>query len=318
MYYISSTFVICYLYFSYIPYQPSPANTKYSRQSQSILPQTNGESTKSMNHKSYEKRVQNVNTSKPSIHQSLDDDNNSSQTNIVTTVIVNNSNIDSSANETDENLNAINNSNNKKFDVKIEQHIVSMINENFKENDIPCVNIKSSIEVKQNGNDNKECDETISRVKTPTMASNAATRTDEDFENKEVKETPTTENILEINEVSLSTSPANAANKSWASLLKNESEPHVAVTSKPTAHIAPNNVMSMNREQAEQFSAEKAHSTPKSYQNKLFSITENSQQKNDMSSSEQCKSVQAEAPPAHCDDPIIYRMGGKFFVLKNY
>lgn len=313
MFYISSTFVICYLYFSYIPYHQSPTNLKYSHQSQSILPQTNGESIQSTNHKSYEKRVQNVNTSKPSIHQTLDDENNSSQTNIVTTVIVNNSNVDSSNNEVDENLTAINNSNNKKFDLKIEQHIVSKINENYKgveKNDIiPCVNIKSSIEVKQNGND-KEYDETSSHVKTPTTSTTskvAAKTTNDELQNKEINQsqsvaTPSqvSGSLIETSVVSVSISPANTSSKSWASI--------AAGTTKPTALIAPNNLLSVN-DQIDHLSIEKNNLTPKSSQTQ--SQTEDTRHKNDITP-EICKPLHTEVPQVHCDDPITYRMGGQY------
>ncbi|XP_016839579.1 ubiquitin carboxyl-terminal hydrolase 10 isoform X1 [Nasonia vitripennis] len=292
----------------FIPYHQSSTNLKYSHQSQSILPQTNGESMQSTNHKSYEKRPQNVNTSKPSIHQTVDDENNSSQTNIVTTVIVNNSNVDSSNNEVDDNLIAITNSNNKKFDLKIEQHIVSKINENYKcveKNDvIPCVNIKSSIEVKQNGND-KEYDETSSHVKAPTTSTTskvAAKTTNDELQNKEINQSPNVATISEVarnpvetSEVPVSISPANTSSKSWASI--------AAGTTKPIAHIAPNNVLNVNN-QTEQLSVEKSNLTPKNFQLK----SEDARHKNDVIP-EIRKPLHAEVPQVHCDDPITYRMG---------
>ena len=315
-----------------MPYHQSPTNTKYSRQSQSLLPQTNGESTKSTNHKSHEKLVQNVNTTKPSIHHTVDDDNNSSQTNIVT-IIVNNSNIDSTINNVDESLTATNNSNNKTFDLKIEQRIVSKINENCKgveKNDIPCVNIKSSIEVKQNGNDNKEYDDNVIQGKTPivSMTSKPAVKIiEEESQNKEIKDTPTVESKSEtqIQEVPVSAPPPTSTSSipavqpqemSWASLLRKGSEPQVSGTNKPTALIAPNNAISVNNDQTE-IITEKTQSFKKSckknyyqrYENKS-SIIDDTQQKND-APIEQRKPLHTEVPQIHCDDPITYRMGGK-------
>ncbi|XP_011498862.1 PREDICTED: ubiquitin carboxyl-terminal hydrolase 10-B [Ceratosolen solmsi marchali] len=295
------------------PYHQPPPNTKYNRQSQSLLPQTNGESSKSINHKTYEKRVQNVNITKPSIHQTLDDDNNSSQTNIVTTVIVNNTNIDSTIKDVDENLTSINNSNNKKFDFKIEQHIVSTINENYKgveKSDIPCVNIKSSIEVKQNGND-KDYDENNSQVKAPVTSttSKPAVKISDEFQNREVKDVPVAENILEVNETPISTtSSTNTRSQSWASIVKQDQEPNFASTKKPTAFIAPHNVTSVNSEPTEQLSSEETCLIKKTYQNKPFAENEGVQQKSDISL-EQRKSLHTEVPQIQSNDPITYRMG---------
>jgi hypothetical protein len=259
---------------------------------------------------------------KPSIHQTLDDDNNSSQTNIVTTVIVNNTNVDPSIKDVDENLSSINNSTNKKFDFKIEQHIVSTINENYKgveKSDIPCVNIKSSIEVKQNGND-KEYDENSSQIKAPitSTTSKPAVRTpDEEFKNTEIKEISVTENTLEVNETPISTSSSvSTRSQSWASIVKQDQESHLASSKKPTALIAPHNIISINSDQTEQSSAEEVYLTQKTYQNKSFNETEDIQQKSDVSS-EQRKSLNTEVPQIHCDDPITYRMGGKFLKLKK-
>ncbi|KAJ8670331.1 hypothetical protein QAD02_001590 [Eretmocerus hayati] len=297
----------------YMPqYHQSSSNTKYNHQSQSLLPQTNGESTKSTNHKSYdqplenlyERKMQNVNISKPSIHQMLDDETSSSQTNIVTTVIVNNSNVDSSINDVEENLTAISNPNNKKFDVKIEQHIVSTRNDSYKsaeKNDIPCVNIKSSIEVKQNGNESKECDEAASQAKTPTSSTTsklAVPTVEREIENEEVIEVSLNENLTVSDAVPLSTSPpVSSANKSWASILKKPSDPLIEGASKPTAFIAPS-IITTSVDNNELSSVEKAQPSPRSFQN----ISDNTK-------SSDYSPLHTEIPQVHCDDPISYRMG---------
>ncbi|XP_058796674.1 ubiquitin carboxyl-terminal hydrolase 10-like isoform X2 [Phymastichus coffea] len=299
----------------YIQYQQSPTTTnpKYNRPSQNLLPQTNGETTKSTNYKPYDKQGQNVNITKPSIHQALEDDNNSPQTNIVTTVIVNNSNIESSNNDVDENLTATNNSNNK-FGFKIEQHIVSTINDNYKgveKNDIPIkssVNIKSSIEVKQNGNENTESDDSSSHIKIPiastTSKSVAIITEDESLQIKEVKEIPTLEYTTDISEVPVNSSlVAIAGSKSWASLLKQNTDSYPPGPNKPTAFIAPNNAISLNNNQTKLLLSEKAHSTLKSHDNK----NADGQQRDN--SAEQNRSTHNEVPQKHIDDPTSYRMG---------
>lgn len=319
MFYICSTFVICYIYFSYIEYQQSPTtNPKYNRPSQNLLPQTNGDTAKSTNYKPYDKQGQNVNITKPSIHQALEDDNNSPQTNIVTTVIVNNSNMEPSNNDVDESLTATNNSNNKQFGFKIEQHIVSTINDNYKgveKNDIPIkssVNIKSSIEVKQNGNENVESDDSSSNVKSPIASTTSKSVAKIVEEINEIKEIPTLEYMTDMSEVPVNSSLAAITGcKSWASLLKTNSDPYSPGTNKPMALIAPNNAISVNNNQTELSSSDKAHLTPKSHENKSGNA-------DGQGSAQQNRSSHNDVSQKHIDDPISYRMGGKFLTIHQY
>lgn len=269
----------------------------------------NGDSIKITSHnKPYEKRMQNLTipNNKPSIHPMVD---------VTSTVIVNNSKMEPPSTHNEENLTAINsNFNNKNFDFKIE-HIVSTSKEEYKgiteKNDIPYV-IKSSIEVKQNGNDNKEKDENTSNAKAPIT--NVATKPDvtiieEAVPKKEVKEEPPViEKVVEVAEAPQITAPR-AENKSWASVLKrqNNSEPHNEVTTKPTAVIVPNVIVNASNEKNEQPAEKPVQSAPKIHQSKPSS--ENNCNKND-ELSKQKKPLHTEISQRYCDDPITYRMGG--------
>lgn len=301
----------------------------------------NGDSIKITSHnKPYEKRTQNVNMqAKPSsIHPTVD---------VTSTVIVNNSKIEPPVIHNEENSTAMNNNyNGKNFDFKIE-HYVTTSKEEFQgvrtseKNEIPYnVNIKSSIEVKQNGNDNKDNaqqDEAAASNVSAPVAAPATNKPEvtitetEVVPKKEVKEEQPTpqaaatpvvvEKVIEVvnNEAPPQNIPAPAPapeNKSWASLLKrpNLSEAH-EVTSKPTAFIVPNviaNTASADKnEQPHNEKIPPPHSAgPKIHQSK--SSLEDAHRGD--APTKQKK--QTEIPQRYCDDPITYRMGGELY--SNY
>lgn len=289
------------------------------RQPQILMPQSNGEAmtVKSTNHKSYsERRMQNANVSKPSsVHQTIEDENNSSQTNIVTTVIVNNSNIDSNKSDNNESLSSTNNSNlsatsatNKKYDFKIEQHIVSKINnESYKgteKSEVSCVNIKSSIEVKQNGNDDQEFDDSVTQPKPIYVDDNTkpkeSTEESQEQDDKVFSEAITTESEVPESLPSTTVAPT-APSTTWAGILKKSNS---EFQSKPTAFIAPHNVTNSKNESS---ANDRTQGVQKTSQHRS-SIPNDTQQKSD-ASVEEIKSSNNEK--VHCDDPNTYRMGGK-------
>ncbi|XP_043685203.1 ubiquitin carboxyl-terminal hydrolase 10 [Vespula pensylvanica] len=251
---------------TYPSHHHSSNNIRYGRQSQSVITQQSQECLKTTTAaKTQEKRPQNVYSSvKPSYHQlSNEEDNNSSQTNIVTTVIVNNSNRESCIDNEDESTatkkNANNNTKVSPVNVKIEHNIVSTVNEacnGTEKSDVPCVNINSSIEVKQNGESEKEYkNETVSSIKT-TVVKTLSTSTSKSGENevqieengpsKGISDEPlvkASNNSLIPTNVSsaASSSPSITPNMSWANVLKKGSSELQSTPStyKPMARINP-------------------------------------------------------------------------------
>ncbi|KAI4489830.1 hypothetical protein M0804_004012 [Polistes exclamans] len=253
-----------------LPHQSSN-NVRYSRQSQSVNTQQSQELLNTATAaKTQEKRPQNLYSSvKPSNHQlSNDEDKNSSQTNIVTTVIVNNSNRESCIENENENENEStatkkNTNNNTKVspvNVKIEHNIVSTVNEacnGTEKSDIPCVNINSSVEVKQNGESEKEyTNETVSRIKKTSLIKTLSSSTSKSGENevqieenrpsKSISDEPlikASNNSLIPTNVSTTASslPSIKSNMSFANVLKkaNSELQSTPSTHKPMARINP-------------------------------------------------------------------------------
>lgn len=261
----------------------------------------NGDSINSTSHNNIviEKRVHQVSMPKADLRQMLD---------VKSTVIVNNSKVEPPIAHNEENSTA---NNSKKFDLKIE-HYFSSSKEEFKsvaEKDMPYVNIKSSIELKQNGNDEEKNENTLN-VNAPITSMAAKPEMPMAEEVVLVKETkeepPVIEKVSDVKEVPQIIAPPE--NKSWASVAKsikvgqNSSESHVELISKPTAVIVPNVIANVNHEKHEKSEEKPVHSAPKCHQNK--SSSENAPNK-------QKKPLHTEMPQRYCDDPFTYRMGSK-------
>ncbi|KAG7199141.1 hypothetical protein KM043_018032 [Ampulex compressa] len=232
--------------YAYSTYHHPTANMRCVRQSQPVLPQPSQECTKVPTTKSHEKRVQNTYTPvKQPFQQITEEDNASSQTNITTVITVNNSKIEPATNNVDETTaNRKNSNTNGKVppvNVKIEHNIVSTVNENCngtEKNDVPCVNINSSIEVKQNGEaDKKYKNETVSSIKTtvvktlskPLSKENDTEVQDENalptksIQDEIIVNSPNTTQVISNNIIPESTPPPATCNMSWASILKKSS-----------------------------------------------------------------------------------------------
>ena len=299
---------------NYNQYHHSQNNIKYNRQAQSLQPQPNGESLKSVP-KSYEKRAQNVHLK--SFRQPVDEDN-SSQT-IMTTVIVKNSNMDSSGDNTGNTATSKNNNaiNNKvvPVNVKIEHNIVSTRN------------FKSSIEIEQNSDNNKEFEnDTVSHIQTTvlkTLSKPAPTPADAESEIKsEIKSEETFpkkfKEVIVGNPASAEVS--NQPTSTWASVLKKRSTdaPLTSVFSKPIALINPMNINSPDISPEEKNESGKLSEqiVLKDIQNKPIKLAQETQEKYLGSPSSQVKSVHVDAVQDYdFNDPLIYRMGGKFFAI---
>ncbi|XP_017876723.1 ubiquitin carboxyl-terminal hydrolase 10 [Ceratina calcarata] len=306
--------------YGYPPYHHPSGNIRCVRQAAPIVSQPTQECTKVQATKSHEKRVQNAYApAKPPFHQ-VNEEENSSQTNIVTTVItVNNSKVEQCTDNTDENTANLKNSNaNGKVppvNVKIEHNIVSTVNENCngtEKNDVPCVNINSSIEVKQNGETDKEYkNETVSSIKTTVVktlskpvSKNETEAPKEDVSTKNTQE----ENVVKVTNSSpiVTSTPAISSpapsNISWASILKkgNTDAQSTSSSYKPTARINPlpiteNDVASKMQVEKDQRSSTTAFTNDIS-SNVQSVVTEN-------------KFPQAE-PLQNCyNDPLAFRMG---------
>nr|XP_033325381.1 ubiquitin carboxyl-terminal hydrolase 10-like [Megalopta genalis] len=251
--------------YGYPPYHHPSNNMRCIRQAAPVLSQPTQECAKIQTTKPYEKQVQNVYTPvKQPFHQ-INEEDNSSQTNIVTTVItVNNSKVEQCNDSMDDNTAIRKNSNaNGKVppvNVKIEHNIVSTVNENCngaEKNDMPCVNINSSIEVKQNGETDKEYkNETVSSIKTTVVKTLSKPipkgETEAQKEDNLVKSVldETVSKTLNNSSVTASnapaaaipaTSPPSVSNISWASVLKKGNTDAQSTLSnyKPTARINP-------------------------------------------------------------------------------
>ncbi|XP_046837545.1 ubiquitin carboxyl-terminal hydrolase 10 isoform X1 [Vespa crabro] len=273
---------------TYQSHHHSSNNIRYGRQSQSVITQQSQECLKATTTsaaKTQDKRPQNVySTVKPSssYHQlSNEEDSNSPQTNIVTTVIVNNSNRESRIDNDDDEgggttavkKSANNNAKVSPVNVKIEHNIVSTVNEacnGTEKSDLPCVNINSSIEVKQNGESEKEYkNETVSSIKT-TVVKTLSTSTSKSGESEvQIEENDpskgaslTDEPLVKPNNtvipavvstVGSSSLASITPNMSWANVLKKGSSELQSNNSsgyKPMARINPLPVTPVNEQQS--------------------------------------------------------------------
>lgn len=301
---------------------PVQTNVRHIRHPPQILNQPAQESTKtipksSSSSSTHEKRSSNKpSSSTSSYHQPIEDDTNPSQINIDTRVIVNNSQLDTSTDPIDNDNPASRKSisNNNKVspvNVKIEHNIVSTVNENCtgtEKNDVPCVNINSSIEVKQNGEtDNEFKNETVSSIKTtlvktlskpPTTTTTTTTTTTSKTPDNNVTNDQIVDQVSEKDTNVLppiTTTTTTTVNKSWASVVKRENieSPSLVVPSKPTARINP---LSSNSH---------ADVIPsKTYYPKESDINE----------SIDFQTVETEYNNQY-DDPTVYRMAGKLLLL---
>ncbi|XP_017767311.1 PREDICTED: ubiquitin carboxyl-terminal hydrolase 10-like [Eufriesea mexicana] len=312
--------------YGYPPYHHPSGNIRCVRQVTPMLSQPTQECTKVQTTKSHEKRIQNTYTPvKQPFHQ-VNEEDNSSQTNIVTTVItVNNSKVEQCTDNVDENtVNRKNSNTNGKVppvNVKIEHNIVSTVNEKCngaEKNDVPCVNINSSIEVKQNGETDKEYkNETVSSIKTTVVktlskpvSKNESEAYKEDSSRKNVQDevvikTPNSSVTSTPIIVPTTSSPA-LSSISWASILKKGSADTQSSSSnyKPTARINPlpiteNNVTSKITSQ----------STEKDQLNSTTVFTNENISSNLPSIISESKNSQADSLQNHYNDPIAFRMG---------
>ncbi|KAK2585424.1 hypothetical protein KPH14_010092 [Odynerus spinipes] len=319
---------------TYQTHHHSSNNMRYGRQSQSVITQQNQECMKAPTTKPQDKRAQNVYASvKPSYHQLNEEENNSSQTNIVTTVIVNNSNQESVIDNEDESTaNRKNVNNNTKVppvNVKIEHNIVSTVNETCngaEKNDVPCVNINSSIEVKQNGETDKEYkNETVSSIKT-TVVKTLSTSTSKSGESEvQSEENAASKSILDEPAVKISnnssltptsvsttssSSPSVVPNMSWANVLKKGSSDLQGTPStyKPMARINPLPATPV----IEQASSTKTPSQPTVQRDQYIAsplLETESLPSNAHNLSNDCKNTQSEITQNKYDDPTVFRMG---------
>ncbi|XP_034186033.2 ubiquitin specific protease 10 isoform X1 [Osmia lignaria lignaria] len=308
--------------YGYPPYHHPSGNMRCVRQTTPMLSQPTQECTKVQNAKPHEKRVQNVYTPvKQPFHQ-VNEEDNSSQTNIVTTVItVNNSKVEQCTDNTDENTanRKSSNTNGKvpPVNVKIEHNIVSTVNENCngtENNDVPCVNINSSIEVKQNGETDKEYkNETVSSIKTTVVKtlSKSISKSENEAQKEDAPIKPLPEEVVikpSNTPVTVSTAPPAVSSISWASILKkgNTETQSTPSNHKPTARINPLHINSIT----ENSPASKAQlqSTDKDQRGGVIFGNEN------ISSSipnvvNESKNPQTESLQNRFNDPIAYRMG---------
>ncbi|XP_015594175.1 ubiquitin carboxyl-terminal hydrolase 10 [Cephus cinctus] len=218
---------------------------------------------------------------------------------------------------------------NEKLNVEI-KHTVSTVKEDCEgteKNDVPCVNISSSIEVKRNGENSKEYDdETVASIKTTVVTKVSAPTTKvtsneapEEISTVDIKTSEESIVVTSANEAPptiVSASPLAASIKTWASLLKSGPVDSDAITStnKPTARINPLNVNSSG----DTINA----SVPETQQN--VSKTEEAfvpkqehehHAQNVDNHYDDFKKLQREAAHSRFDDPIAHRMGE---FLHNY
>lgn len=314
--------------YGYPPYHHPSGNMRCVRQTTPMLSQPTQECTKVQNAKPHEKRVQNVYTPvKQPFHQ-VNEEDNSSQTNIVTTVItVNNSKVEQCTDNTDENTanRKSSNTNGKvpPVNVKIEHNIVSTVNENCngtENNDVPCVNINSSIEVKQNGETDKEYkNETVSSIKTTVVKtlSKSISKSENEAQKEDAPIKPLPEETVikpSNTSVTVSTAPPAVSSISWASILKKGSTETQSTPSnhKPTARINPLHINSITENSP--VSKAQLQSIDKDQRSGVIFGNEN------ISSSipnviNESKNPQTESLQNRFNDPIAYRMGGMYYLI---
>ncbi|KAK1127021.1 hypothetical protein K0M31_004635 [Melipona bicolor] len=310
--------------YGYPPYHHPSGNVRCARP---MLSQPTQECTKVQATKSHEKRVQNVtHPTKQPFHQATEE-NNSSQTNIVTTVItVNNNKVKQCTNSVDDNnVNRKNSNTNGKVppvNVKIEHNIVSTVNEKCngaEKNDVPCVNINSVLEVKQNGETDKEYkNETVSSIKTTVVkTSKPVSKTESEISKKDIStkniqdkiitKTPNnSSNTANTPVIVPTTSSPISSNISWANILKKGSTETQSNSStyKPTARINPLSV----RENSVT-SKESSQSIEKNQPNSTTVFTNENISSNMQSIINESKKPQRETLKNHFNDPIAFRMG---------
>ncbi|XP_012149122.1 ubiquitin specific protease 10 [Megachile rotundata] len=310
--------------YGYPPYHHPSGNMRCVRQTTPMLSQPTQECTKVQNVKPHEKRVQNVYTPvKQPFHQ-VNEEDNSSQTNIVTTVItVNNSKVEQCTDTADENTaNRKNSNTNGKVppvNVKIEHNIVSTVNENCngtEKNDVPCVNINSSIEVKQNGETDKEYkNETVSSIKTTVVKtlSKSVSKNESEAQKEDVPAKSSQDEIVTKTPntpVNISTAPSPAASSvSWASILKKGNTEMQSTPSnyKPTARINPLPINSIT--ESNPASKAQLQSIDKDQHSGTTIFTNENVSSSIQSVVNESKNPQAESLQNRFNDPIAYRMG---------
>lgn len=329
-------------------YNHSP--TKYNRQvqsSHSMPTQVNHEPhVNRQSNKIHEKRPT-VSHTNPKPFQA-EDDGGSSQTSINCTLIVNNKVNKPSEAKTEEDSTSYKSSHNSSskspaVNVKIEQNIVSTMNENCGKTDIPLVSINSSIEVKQqNGEVSKESvveQETVSSITTTVVNTTSTTTpvTQEKPTNgvvttEEKVSEPTTPVVVPVpvptpavEEVAVTTaaakSPVEVAsppNMSWASIVKTNSTDPPAVPNRPVARVNPQNAEPTTIATAAEpkvMSSKPCQPTqigpPKSEPFK--SLTPDHTSTNNVNNQTNEKPLNhIEQTIDRCDDVNNYRMGGKY------
>ncbi|XP_076638518.1 ubiquitin specific protease 10 isoform X2 [Colletes latitarsis] len=314
--------------YGYPPYHHPSGNMRCVRQPAPVLSQSTQECTKVQTAKSHEKRVQNVYTPvKQPFHQ-INEEDNSSQTNIVTTVItVNNSKVEQCTENVDENTaNRKNSNTNGKVppvNVKIEHNIVSTVNENCngaEKNDVPCVNINSSIEVKQNGETDKEYkNETVSSIKTTVVKTlskpvskgeNEVQKEDapaKSVQDEIIIKTPNASSTTSTPTIVPTTTSSNSS-ISWASILKKGSAETQSTPSnyKPMARINPLPVSPVTESSVApktQLQLEKDQHT-----DTMVFVNENVSS-NSQNVVNESKNLQTESLQNRYNDPIAFRMG---------
>lgn len=320
--------------YGYPQYHHPSGNMRCVRQAAPVLSQPTQECAKVQTAKSHEKRVQNVYTPvKQPFHQ-INEEDNSSQTNIVTTVItVNNSKVEQCTENVDETTaNRKNSNTNGKVppvNVKIEHNIVSTVNENCngaEKNDVPCVNINSSIEVKQNGETDKEYkNETVSSIKTTVVKtlSKPVSKGENETQKEDIPTKSAQDEVIiktPNNSVSTSTpvtvpptSSSGVSSISWASILKKGSAETQSTPSnyKPMARINPlpvSPVTESNVSPKAQLQLEKDQRTSTTvFANE--NVSSNSQ--NVVNES---KNLPTESLQNRYNDPIAFRMGGMYYL----
>ena len=312
--------------YGYPPYHHPSGNVRCARP---MLSQPTQECTKVQTTKSHEKRVQNVtHPIKQPFHQATEE-NNSSQTNIVTTITVNNNKVNQCTNSVDDNnVNRKNSNTNGKVtpvNVKIEHNIVSTVNEkcNGAEKNVPCVNINSVLEVKQNGETDKEYkNKTVSSIKTTVVeTSKPVSKTENEISKKDISMkniqdkviTKTTNNSSNTANTPVIVPTTSSPILSWAGILKKGSTETQSNSStyKPTARINPLSI----RENSVT-SKELSQSIEKNQPNSTTVFTNENISSNMQSVINESKKPQRETLKNHFNDPIAFRMGGKYYSNK--
>lgn len=323
----------------------SQGNMKYNRQSQSSIQSNGGEIMKNTL-KSYDKRGQNNNTNSKSSRQNLNDDKSSKQT-IRTTVIVNNSNMEPFVNNADSNAamkknnNSNNNNNNNNnnnsnsiinnskvvapFNVKIDYNFVATRNETYggsEKNDGPCVNIKSSIEIEQNGDNDSDSKKektvsTSSHIQTvlktqsssKTLEENNDPDADVEPDDHEDDEQEVVENDCDTQQSNIPVDDSPKI-KTWANVLKDAT----VTTTKPMAFINPTVAVDssevLSNDAFLYTTRESQNAEQKVVQNNL--TTTEALEKN-IQTQQKTSLLNTTAQQHDFDDPLTYRMG-EFFL----